>query len=455
MNTVRLAWHHIILHIPETWEVIGYKKDPAEGQLVLADRAGEALNVHWKQMKSAPVIPRLLTDLVRLGREPKTSQDEDRLEKKIRDRIREVHGWQVYLPDVDNARPLHPPHRARAAFAARFENTTGILILLVFPPHPDTAAQEHILEILASFAPNDGAERTWAVFGLEFTLPATMELDEVVALPACQRLLFENRRGETVAIHRYGMLPAILAGDDPATFYARVKGRRTLLRRAGQFRKDGQHEGVELTYITRGKGGLDSLLAGTWHGRVWLWRCDEEMRLYAIDHHAPAKHHISDLLQRVHAPQPRLAPWPEPPQRHTSRRVAPHHALPSWSEAVRTGDGLLELQLRSIPLRNEAGQVKPTTEGKTEIIVPLRHRWWSRLLQHVLPLSDTKRVELDEIGAAVYALCDGEHTVEELIELHRERWKLSFFEARAMIFAFLRQLMCRNLILLATPRERE
>lgn len=278
-----LAWHHMLLDLPAHWEVIAYRKDPRSGEIALADRAGEALRAFWRVMDSRPTVTGPLIDLV-------AAQENITLDKsEIRRRLVDVGDWVAFFPR----------ERDLPCFAALYHPPEKVLLNLTFPPHPDTADRAALRSVLRSWRPNDGPERRWAAFGLDVTLPGEMRLDAVSALPAAQLLTFENKREETVALHRYGMMPLALGGEDMCVFFARIKGRRTRLIRTGAFRKDDRYDGVILEYTTRGKGGLDSLLARIWLGRVWIWLCDDLKRLYVVDHHAPEKNHIGGFPDRV------------------------------------------------------------------------------------------------------------------------------------------------------------
>jgi hypothetical protein len=105
--------------------------------------------------------------------------------------------------------------------------------------------------------------------------------------------------------------------------------------------------------------------------------------------------------------------------------------------------------LQAIPVPNQA----VIRHGGGRFSVPLRQPAWVRWVRPVFPISKEKNVQLDKLGAEIYALCDGRRTVEEIIDLHKDRWRLSFFESRAMILQFLRQLLERNLIVLLPPRD--
>ncbi len=104
----------------------------------------------------------------------------------------------------------------------------------------------------------------------------------------------------------------------------------------------------------------------------------------------------------------------------------------------------VEVQLQSIPIPNEA----ITRLSDRRLTLPLRQPRWARWLRPVLPISKEKQVELDKLGAEIFKLCDGQRSIEEIIDLHKDRWHLSFYESRAMILQFLRQLTRRNLILI-------
>ena len=107
-----------------------------------------------------------------------------------------------------------------------------------------------------------------------------------------------------------------------------------------------------------------------------------------------------------------------------------------------------EASLRLKPVVNEAARVVPATGGGVRISVPLERRGWTRWVRPLLPLSETKNLELDDLGAQILAWCDGRTTLETILERHQTRWKLSFFEARGTLLAFLRPLLRHHVIVL-------
>lgn len=112
---------------------------------------------------------------------------------------------------------------------------------------------------------------------------------------------------------------------------------------------------------------------------------------------------------------------------------------------------LLDLQMHSLPLVNREAVIARRGPDKLHLSVPLQHAGWSLILKRLLPLSDRKNIELDQLGAEVLSLCDGEHAVEDIIDVFMENWMLSFFEARGLILHFLKQLMKSGFVALAAP----
>src|ERR1051325_1847206 len=112
------------------------------------------------------------------------------------------------------------------------------------------------------------------------------------------------------------------------------------------------------------------------------------------------------------------------------------------------------VQLNSVPVANQAVTIGIAAQGGLKLSVPFRRPNWSKAVRYLLPMSSAKIIELDQLGTEIFALCDGAHTVEEIIDIHKDRWKLSFFESRAMILQFLLHLARFGFIGLETARLR-
>jgi hypothetical protein len=104
--------------------------------------------------------------------------------------------------------------------------------------------------------------------------------------------------------------------------------------------------------------------------------------------------------------------------------------------------------LDAVVVKNAA--VRLEERGDAYVLwVPIRRRWWMRgLLGWLLPFRDEKGIALDALGRELWSECDGERSLETLIERFAARHRLRFHEARLSVQAFVRSLMERNLVAL-------
>jgi hypothetical protein len=101
--------------------------------------------------------------------------------------------------------------------------------------------------------------------------------------------------------------------------------------------------------------------------------------------------------------------------------------------------------LSARPVRNEAA--KPLREGTSRLRLTVKRR---KLRYLVPPLSwvirprPTHDVVLDELGAEVWDLCDGERTVEAVADEFARRHSLSFHESRVAVTSYMAELVRRG-----------
>ena len=113
-----------------------------------------------------------------------------------------------------------------------------------------------------------------------------------------------------------------------------------------------------------------------------------------------------------------------------------------------------EQVMRSRPLRNQRLKAE-RVEGGLRITVPRRREWWAKALAVVFPIPRERRLDLDEAGAEVWDLCDGEHTLRQMIRIFQERHKLTRTEAEWSLRTYLRDLGKRNLVFIAIEKQPE
>lgn len=108
--------------------------------------------------------------------------------------------------------------------------------------------------------------------------------------------------------------------------------------------------------------------------------------------------------------------------------------------------------LLSRPIRNQGLQTELTEEGGLKIIIERRREWWVKALSVLLPIPKRRPIELDPLGREVWELCDGEHTLRQMVKAFEERHKLSRAEAEWSLRTYLRDLAKRGLIAIAIPK---
>jgi hypothetical protein len=109
--------------------------------------------------------------------------------------------------------------------------------------------------------------------------------------------------------------------------------------------------------------------------------------------------------------------------------------------------------LLSRPVRNQALQTEPTEDGGLRIIIERRREWWVKALSALLPIPKRRPVELDPLGREVWELCDGEHTLRQMVKEFEERHKLSRAEAEWSLRTYLRDLAKRGLVAIAVAKQ--
>lgn len=121
------------------------------------------------------------------------------------------------------------------------------------------------------------------------------------------------------------------------------------------------------------------------------------------------------------------------------------HRAPLAQEVLRTAR----------PVRNSEVVAHVQADASVVLVAPLKGRikgfaGWVAARAKTPP---ERKFELEEVGAFVWELCDGEHTFESISRKLRERYKMNRLEADASLSAFLQMLGQRRLISLLTPNK--
>jgi len=105
------------------------------------------------------------------------------------------------------------------------------------------------------------------------------------------------------------------------------------------------------------------------------------------------------------------------------------------------------------PVRNPSLKWRLNDEDSVEVIIPRRGDRLGRALGFLFYVPQSRPVVLDEVGSRVWTLCDGERTVEEIVETLRGEYKLGRREVEVSLTEYLRTLGKRGMIGFLVPEE--
>jgi hypothetical protein len=108
--------------------------------------------------------------------------------------------------------------------------------------------------------------------------------------------------------------------------------------------------------------------------------------------------------------------------------------------------------LLAIPQPNVAAEVDHQANGTTKITVALRQpRWLRPPISWIIRPTLSRSFSLDTIGTRVWSLCNGERTVENIIDLFSAQYALTFHEARIAVTEYIKLLVQRGVLAIGQP----
>ncbi len=110
--------------------------------------------------------------------------------------------------------------------------------------------------------------------------------------------------------------------------------------------------------------------------------------------------------------------------------------------------------LRAKPVRNARLTCEENSDGEIVLGIPRRKTWWINTLSRVFYVPSRRTVVLDRIGSFLWALCDGQNTVDHVISTIRNEYKLERKEAEVSTLTYLKQLTEKGLIGLAVANRK-
>ncbi len=105
--------------------------------------------------------------------------------------------------------------------------------------------------------------------------------------------------------------------------------------------------------------------------------------------------------------------------------------------------------LLAIPRQNQAATTQIQADGTLRIMVKRRRpKWLVPPLTWILRLAPMHTIQLDAIGTKIWQWCDGQNSVETIIELFARDHAFSFHEARSAVTGYLKLLVQRGALAL-------
>ena len=128
---------------------------------------------------------------------------------------------------------------------------------------------------------------------------------------------------------------------------------------------------------------------------------------------------------------------------------------PLTNTMARTKKISREAMLGSKPVRNELVHWERNDSGEVLITLTRQTGWKINLLAKIFYVPKKRKIALDEIGSAVWEMCDGKHTVDRMIRRLADKHQLNRREAEVALTTYLRQLGKKRLVGFAVSKKRK
>lgn len=112
--------------------------------------------------------------------------------------------------------------------------------------------------------------------------------------------------------------------------------------------------------------------------------------------------------------------------------------------------------LTARPVRNDAACVVDTSAETVTIRIERAKPWYMiPPISWVIPIRSEREIVLDRIGTQIWRLCDGNSTVEAVVDAFGERHALTFHESRASVTGYLKGLIQRGALVIVVDDKRK
>jgi hypothetical protein len=417
---------------PGDWEIALASGPGKPGRFTLTDRHFHRLDIRWRNVRHPPNLKLML----------------EKHRQNPRGKLRELvplsglpADWVGLLRKGDGGCATH----AVKVFSINSNSRNHRLVVeatLVWPDRRDTALEGAILD---SVAPDFSApRRLWQAMGLSLEVGREFHLRRNDSKVGRVRWEFAAEAGKSVSrliVERLALPEYWLKGSLADWLVEQLPPKHGRVREETSVFNG--HRALRL--VSRGQADLWAFLRGLRPIRLDLaWLCPLEGRVYHVSVGRMSKDPDLDLPEGlvIRCCRPGLADLRRGDEENLSRRNVPKQKQLQKSPSAAS-------LLQAIPYRNQALEITSRSDGSALVSVPIaKPKYLVPPLSWILPFSPRRWVELEPVGSGVLRMCDGQRTVEAIIEEFATDHRLSFREAQLSVAPFLRQLTQRGLVVI-------
>jgi len=108
--------------------------------------------------------------------------------------------------------------------------------------------------------------------------------------------------------------------------------------------------------------------------------------------------------------------------------------------------------MKAKPVRHPNLEWEEDAKG-LHVKIPRKQTLWFRVFSKFLPLTRERRVLLDEQGALVWSLCNGQHQIKDIAKKLSERYNMRVADAEAALDLYFVQLSKHGLVGFVLPES--
>ncbi len=109
--------------------------------------------------------------------------------------------------------------------------------------------------------------------------------------------------------------------------------------------------------------------------------------------------------------------------------------------------------LHALPLRNQLIKWEVDDKEEVSLVIPQQQKLSIRIASKIFSLPDKRVIVLDNVGSYVWQLCDGNNSINQIVNHLSKQYRMTRKEAETSLFTFMRQLGKRNIIGFAVSKK--